>query len=152
MNTFTRPSGYKPTHAPMPLGMLEDPALSYKAKGLMAYLLSRPAEWKVWEKDLVNRSKDSRDSVRSAIKELVALGYIARQRTTNDKGRFSGYIYTFYESPIQEVPRTDFPATDNPLHNKNQDIRKNSQHPHAPSPMRDNLRTLEAYKRDALAS
>lgn len=39
---------------------LEDDRLSYKAKGLLAYLLSKPDDWKVIVGNLVNSSKDGK--------------------------------------------------------------------------------------------
>ena len=55
---------------------LSDDRLSWKAKGLHSYLLSLPDDWKIYTEDLKNRSKDGKDAIRSAINELIDLGYI----------------------------------------------------------------------------
>lgn len=74
-----------------------DTSLSLKAKGLLGYILTLPDDWKIYENELVNHHKDGRDSVRSAIKELINAGYIERVQTRNEKGRITGYEYSVYE-------------------------------------------------------
>jgi len=53
---------------------LRDPNLSWKAKGLFAYLLSLPDDWQIYQKDLVNRATDGDTSLRSGIIELEKAG------------------------------------------------------------------------------
>ena len=79
--------------------VFDDERLSWRAKGLMGYLLSKPDDWKIVESDLVKRSKEGRDAVRAAIRELIAAGYIVRKQTRED-GKFSSTEYHVYESPI----------------------------------------------------
>ncbi len=46
--------------------------------------------------DLVNASKNRRDSTRRIIRELIRLGYIQREQLKNSEGKFYGvkhYIY-----------------------------------------------------------
>jgi hypothetical protein len=52
---------------------LEDHALSFKARGIYAYLMSKPESWTVNMKDL-QRGKDGREAVQSGLKELQAVG------------------------------------------------------------------------------
>ena len=54
---------------------LEDPRLHWKAKGVLAYLLSKPNGWTVRVGDIVKRSQDGEHAVRSAIDELMEVGY-----------------------------------------------------------------------------
>lgn len=49
---------------------LKDERISWKAKGLICYIMSLPDNWKLTVKDLQNRAKDGRDSVYSGLKEL----------------------------------------------------------------------------------
>jgi ABC-type lipopolysaccharide export system ATPase subunit len=51
-------------------GFLDDPRLSFKAKGILAYLLSKPDNWKVIVKDLINHSQDGKKAVYSGLREL----------------------------------------------------------------------------------
>ncbi|MFD2868508.1 DnaD domain-containing protein [Kurthia populi] len=68
--------------------------ISWQAKGMMLYLLSKPDGWSFYEKDLTNRATNGKDSVRSIIKELLDYGYLKRgKRLRNDKGNLGGYKY-----------------------------------------------------------
>ena len=87
--------------------VFEDPRLSWKAKGLLGYLLSRPPGWKVRVPDLVKRSRDGREAVYSALSELIAAGYAERIQT-RACGRFATFDYV-----IHEVPLTGFPEAVN---------------------------------------
>lgn len=77
----------------------DDLAISFKAKGLMLYLLSRPDSWKIYISQLAKVSTDGRESVTSAINELIERGYILRTRLTKSDGTFDGYDYRVFESP-----------------------------------------------------
>lgn len=77
---------------------LNDINLSMKAKGLLAYLLSLPDDWQIYENELVQHHKDGRDSVKSAIKELIDNNYINRTQIRGCNGRLNGYEYRVYET------------------------------------------------------
>ena len=77
--------------------LLHDEHLSWKAKGILAYLLSLPDDWKVYESELVKHSSDGIDSLRSGITELIENGYIDRTRFRNEKGHLKGYTYSIHE-------------------------------------------------------
>src|SRR5690606_38416389 len=75
--------------------MLSDSNISWKAKGILSYLLSKPDEWITYVADIEKRSTDGKDSVRSGMKELEDAGYIERKRI-REKGRFKGWEYHVY--------------------------------------------------------
>ncbi|WP_408605263.1 helix-turn-helix domain-containing protein [Caldicellulosiruptor acetigenus] len=79
---------------------LNDNRLSWKAKGLLCYLLSLPDDWKINLRELTTHSSDGRDSTQSALNELIKFGYCVKERVRDEKGRFAGYMYTVYERPI----------------------------------------------------
>jgi len=87
--------------------IFENPDISWKAKGLMGYLLSRPDDWQVIIGDLVNRSTDGKTAVRSALKELEQHGYLFR-RTKRDEatGQWAGVDLIVTEHPLPENLRT----------------------------------------------
>lgn len=63
---------------------LEDCSLSWKAKGIFIYILSRPKGWKLNIKgDVSKRSIDKERAIYSGIKELVESGYISRTRNSD---------------------------------------------------------------------
>ena len=105
---------------------LDDVRLSWKAKGLLAYLLSKPDDWEVRLKHLEKQSKDGRDSVATGMKELIECGYCQRseKRLHDEDGLFTGFEYTVYETPYTGFPYMDKPYMDNP-HPSNNDSTNN---------------------------
>lgn len=106
---------------------LSDDRLSWKAKGLLSYLLSKPDNWEIYVSDLLKRATDGRDSIYAGLKELEKAGYLRRNRKHNENGRFDGYEYVIYERPQEEPltadakdrldpekPKTGLPYTGNP--------------------------------------
>ena len=80
---------------------LNDERLTWKAKGILAYLLSLPDDWKIYEEEVGEHSRDGIDSLRTAIKELISSGYISRETLRNEKGQMQGYSYCVYEVPTE---------------------------------------------------
>lgn len=109
---------------------LMDTNLSWKAKGLLCYLLSLPNDWRLYLKELVKHSSDGMTATRSAIAELVQYGYMVKQITKGESGRFSGYEYIVYEIP-QEIPSAESPELEN----------LKSDEPSAESPELENLKS-----------
>ncbi len=126
---------------------LSDSKLSWRAKGMLSYLLSKPDNWQVNPNDLIKKSKDGRDAVYACLNELIEFGYIQRNKIRNDKGHFSHIEYLVFEvsktsmdtkiSPFTDIPytvkphlvksnlvnpETDTPISDNPDNNKNLDL------------------------------
>jgi hypothetical protein len=98
----------------IPNSVLNDPNLSWKAKGILCKLLSNKSDWAVYKSQLQQFSTDGRDSTTAGFNELVERGYIIAVRRHNDKGQFAGYDYVVYDEPITEQPITDNPLTVNP--------------------------------------
>lgn len=88
---------------------LNDPRLSFKAKGILAYLLSKPDDWQVRVKDLANHSADGSTAVRSGLKELIQCGYAEFRRTRDDQTK----AYISSEYIVYEVPRSAEPHAEN---------------------------------------
>lgn len=78
---------------------IHDNKISWKAKGILLYLLSRPDDWQVYETELVKHTSDGLSSLKSGIKELEEIGYIRRTRKRDDKGRLKEYEYSVFEHP-----------------------------------------------------
>lgn len=55
---------------PFPHIVLNDIRLSWRAKGLWAYMMSLPDDWDYSIRGLATRAKDGRDSVMSGLNEL----------------------------------------------------------------------------------
>jgi len=96
---------------------LSDTRLTWKAKGMLAYLLSKPDDWKIILDDLIKRSSDGRDSVKAGLRELEKTGYLVREQHRKNNGKFGDIEYLIFERPKTPVkpPQTDFPSTVFPL-------------------------------------
>ena len=91
--------------------------MSLKAKGLLSLMLSLPEKWDYSAAGLVTLSKDGKDSVNAALKELEKFGYLRRTQAIDPNGKFSGYNYEIFEQPLTleaEKPTTDKPFAENP--------------------------------------
>lgn len=144
-NTITRRKYYR-DFTVLSNEFLKDTRLSWKAKGIIAYVAMLPDDWVLNMRDLVNRSTDGRDSLYSGIKELETYGYCAKTMRRNPDGTIAGYAYEicdksvfkpFTENPVMDTPQpenpdtvkpdTDKPDTENPTlikTNDNKDLDK----------------------------
>lgn len=67
---------------------LADGRLSFKARGILAFLLSRPPGWKTSAERLAKSGIDGERAVKSGLKELEATGYLKRTRTHAENGQW----------------------------------------------------------------
>lgn len=78
--------------------VFENPHISWRAKGLLGYLLSKPANWSVRSEDLLAHGTEGRDAVRTAMKELRQAGFAKLVNTTE------GREWHVYETPQEPSP------------------------------------------------
>ena len=102
---------------------LKDNRLSFKAKGLLSYMLSLPDDWIFYESEIVNHATDGKQSVRTGMKELEKFGYLVKEQKRNSKGKFAKIDWVVSDEPINGdtttfQPSTTFPSTDNPSTDK----------------------------------
>jgi len=83
---------------------LNDPRLSFKAKGILAYLLSKPDDWKVMVEELINSSADGKRAVYSGLKELETYGYIKRKRVYRIDETTGRNVIDRWEMLVYEIP------------------------------------------------
>lgn len=115
---------------------LRDKNLSYKAKGLLSFMLSLPDDWDYSLNGLCSISKESRDGIRSILRELQEHHYVEIEKVRGDKGYFE-YNYLIYEmphwicleneknNPDMEIPHLDIPNVENATQiNTNKQIEK----------------------------
>ena len=79
----------------------EDKTLSWKAKGILSYILCKPDDWQIYIAELSKHAKDGKDSTRTGVNELIKAGYIIRTRVHDENGKFAGYDYQVHESPVK---------------------------------------------------
>lgn len=95
---------------------LNDKRLSWKAKGIMAYLLSMPDDWVFYMDELVTHASDGKDSFRSGFNELKKCGYVERKPIKDEKTKkIISWETIVHEVPVNsKEPLTDFPEVEKP--------------------------------------
>jgi len=73
--------------------MLRDPRLTWKAKGLLAYVMSHAADYSLSTEQIIAEGKDSRDAVRAGLRELEEVGVLRRLPLRDEHGRTAGFDY-----------------------------------------------------------
>ncbi|WP_155590908.1 DnaD domain protein [Lysinibacillus cavernae] len=80
-------------------GFLNDDQLSWKAKGLLAYMLSLPDDWSFSLSDLATRSKCGREATASIVDELIQAGYLQKAQERTKNGKFGKVEFFVFETP-----------------------------------------------------
>lgn len=91
-----------------------DSRLSYRARGVLVALLSRPDNWKTTATHLCAETPEGRDAVRSALAELEAVGYLVRERVQDAAGKWSTVTTVFDMPPVDNPVDEDSPKPENP--------------------------------------
>ena len=76
--------------------------ISWKAKGIMTYLLSLPDDWVVNLDEIKRNATDGESSFRSGWKELVSAGYVSRQPVRDEKTKKIDYWETVIKESVSE--------------------------------------------------
>lgn len=85
---------------------LRDKNLSYKAKGLLSFMLSLPDDWDYSITGLVAISKEGFKAVKNILQELQNYGYLVIEKKQNKIGQFE-YEYMIYEYPGYQKGEVD---------------------------------------------
>ncbi|KPN96358.1 DnaD domain protein [Lysinibacillus sp. ZYM-1] len=94
---------------------LNDDQLSWKAKGLLAYMLSLPDDWDFCLADLTTRSKCGREATSKVVDELIQAGYLQKVQERTKDGKFGKVEFFVFEASKRAVlPSTGFPSTATP--------------------------------------
>lgn len=105
--------GSRTGYTQVPNAVLTDVNLSLKAKGLIAYMLSKPDDWQFYVKAMAAELKENKDTVARILTELIDAGYIVREEIRY-KGQFKGFEYTVYHSPYPKKPEPVLPEPEKP--------------------------------------
>ena len=76
-----------------------DRRLSFKDVGLYCSMLSLPDNWEWSLNGLQQLHTDGKDSIRTSVNNLLKYGYISRQQTKDDRGKYSHIQYFIYDDP-----------------------------------------------------
>lgn len=91
---------------------LRDKRLTFKARGLLAYIESHTVDWKINVGWLVANSVEGKEAIRSALAELELYGYLKRDQE-NVGGRF-GEVHFTTQDPVTDLPLPENPPAENP--------------------------------------
>lgn len=94
-----RKGRYTEKFVTLPNTLAQDRNLSFEARGLLAYLLSKPENWEIRETDLKNEGTCGSHRVRRILKELIAANYIIKKRDRDPDGTFTKVIFEVFPEP-----------------------------------------------------
>lgn len=103
----------------VPNSLLRDGRLSFRARGVMAFVMSYQDDWLIHLDWLKQQGSEGREAVRATMKELVALGYCRKLIVQSpDTGRLAQTIWQFTDSPSDGFPSGGFPTDGKPSSQK----------------------------------
>src|SRR6202008_3751325 len=93
--------------------VVRDTRLSWKARGLLAYILSQKDDWEISVRQLVKASpRDKETALRSAFKELLDAGYAKLEFVRNGgNSRAAGKRYSIDEDPDHDQETSEIQET-----------------------------------------
>lgn len=91
----------------------QDRRLSLKARGLFLLLQSLPEDWQYTISGLATVAGTGKDQIRSALSELLDVGYLVKEQRHDCGGKFAGNIFVLQEEapPLSENPTTVYEQT-----------------------------------------
>lgn len=110
----------------IPNEWLRDTRLSFKARGVLAMIMSHREGWSLSINSIASQNQEGKDAIRSAIQELETAGYLHRTQI-NEGGKFGEAVWITQDP--SDLPMADFPTTENPTtkntNNKEDQYKKN---------------------------
>lgn len=139
-------NGLESNFTTIPNSWIRDTRLSFRARGLLAMLLSHSAGWEVTISSLASQNKEGKDAILTAVRELERFGYLSREDGRSG-GRFDvDWVLqdpppavdgsTVAENPptVEDLPRRfnrdGSTATENPPLKKNSNKKTNEKEDH----------------------
>ena len=93
----------------------QDRRLTLKARGLFLLMQSLPEDWSYTISGLAGMAGTGKDQIRNALNEMLETGYLVKEQTHDDAGKFAGNVYILQE---QMPPLSGNPTTGNPITGK----------------------------------
>lgn len=127
---------------------LRDERLTWKAKGILAYILSLPDDWVFYMEEVAKHSKDGIASLKAGMKELKECGYVKRFPIKGEDGKIHRWETIIYEVPqvekplveilpVESLPVENLPVENRPLLSTNIPSTNNTNSPEKKSPRKN---------------
>jgi len=113
----------------LPNNLIRDSRLSWKALGLVAYILSLPDDFRLRLSYLTKQKKDGRDGTRTGLKELELAGYLAIRQERGERGKFTQVIWEVTDEPNDSDEEYISPCSENPNPVNPNTAKPNSENP-----------------------
>lgn len=84
----------------IPNALIQDDAISDRARFLFCYMASKPDDWQFYQRPLAKGLGYSLETLRKYMDELIRFGWLTREAKRAEKGRFDTYDYTLQDSPL----------------------------------------------------
>lgn len=81
--------------------------MSFKAKGVLCYLLSKPESWVPRVSELASLGPDGRESIQTSLQELSRFGFATLESERDSEGKLCGKVWKIYEDPAMNPEFTD---------------------------------------------
>lgn len=113
----------------------QDDRLSLKARGLYVLMASLPENWEYTIAGLAKKAGTGRDQIRSALQELLHVGYLVKEQTHGNDGRFAKNVFVLQEEapPLSENTTAEKTTAEKPSTEKstenNKDKKKKERKP-----------------------
>lgn len=85
--------------------VIRDERLSFRARGILLEILSRPDNWSVSADSLARNGKEGRSAVLTALKELRAVGYMKTEKLRLKNGQFKTVSIIYDSTQEQHAAR-----------------------------------------------
>jgi hypothetical protein len=106
-----RRSARKQTWTTIDNEVINDVRLTWEARGLLIFLLSKPDRWEIRKEHLIASSPSGETVVRRILKELTQYHYMKRVRYKGENGRFY-YITEIFDNPQENEECSDCAGED----------------------------------------
>ncbi len=88
------------SYTQLPVALVTDDRLSYRAKGLIGEIASYAAEPEGTMPPLTDLGSDGRTAIARALDELERFGYLTREQTRRANGQMGGTVYRLAWGPV----------------------------------------------------
>lgn len=96
----------------VPRSITRDESLSFKALGLVTYLASHTAGFRLSREFIINSHRDGRDAVETGLRELRDSGYLTVEQARDEEGRMAeGSDYVLHRTVTRIFRNTDNPES-----------------------------------------